>query len=48
MFKKNVQNETTKHLSVGNTKINILALTACFQAKFRLTSSSKQKSSNFF
>jgi len=24
---KNVQNETTKHFSVGNTKVNILALT---------------------
>jgi len=28
IFEKNVQNETTKRFSVGNTKVNILALTA--------------------
>jgi len=30
-YLKNVQNEITKRFSVGNTKVNILALTAGFQ-----------------
>jgi len=35
---KNVQSETTKLFSVGNTKDNILALTAISKTKIRLTS----------
>jgi len=37
-FLKNVQNETTKRFSVGNTKVNILALTAGSKNKIRLSS----------
>jgi len=37
-YLKNVQNETTKCFSVGNTKINILALTADSKNKIRLSS----------
>jgi len=35
-FEKNVQNETTKRFSVGNTKVNIL--TAGSKNKIRLSS----------
>jgi len=35
---KNAQNETTKHFSVVNTKVNILALTAGSKNKIRLSS----------
>jgi len=37
-FEKRVQNETAKRFSVGNTKVNILALTAVSKIKILLTS----------
>jgi len=38
---KNIQNKTTKRFSLGNTKVNILALTAVSKSKIRLTSYTK-------
>jgi len=35
-FEKNVQNETTKSFLVGNSKVNILALTAGTKNKIHL------------
>jgi len=35
---KNVQNEITKRFSVGNTKVNTLALTAGSKKNIRLSS----------
>jgi len=34
-YLKNVQSDTTKRFSVGNTKVNILALTASSKNKIR-------------
>jgi len=42
-YLKNVQNETIKRFSVGNTKVNILALTAGSKNKIRLSSDNFEK-----